>query len=106
MVGISSQVQFGLAFCEASRPRLIRVKGNNQELQDIAVTNAQALSAGHSFIIILKEAFPINFLNTIKQCPEVCHIFCATANPIEVVVAESEFNSRRSRKSKTTKFTP
>ncbi len=90
MVGISSQVQFGLAFCEASGPRLIRVTGNNQELQDIAVKNAQALSAGHSFIIILKEAFPINFLNSIKQCPEVCRIYCATANPVQVIVAESE----------------
>ncbi|MDJ0728875.1 MAG: adenosine-specific kinase [Crocosphaera sp.] len=90
MVGISSQVQFGLAFCEASGPRLIRVTGNNQELQDIAVNNAQALAAGHSFIIILKEAFPINFLNSIKQCPEVCRIYCATANPLSVIVAESE----------------
>ena len=90
MVGISSQVQFGLAFCEASGPRLIRVTGNNQELLDIAVKNAQALSAGHSFIIILKEAFPINFLNSIKQCPEVCRIYCATANPVQVIVAESE----------------
>ncbi len=90
MVGISSQVQFGLAFCEASGPRLIRVTGNNQELQDMAVKNAQALSAGHSFIIILKEAFPINFLNSIKQCPEVCRIFCATANLVQVIVAESE----------------
>ncbi|MGB5772743.1 MAG: adenosine-specific kinase [Crocosphaera sp.] len=90
MVGISYRVQFGLAFCEASGPRLIRVTGNNQELQDVAVKNAQALSAGHSFIIILKEAFPINFLNSIKQCPEVCRIFCATANPVQVIVAESE----------------
>ncbi|ACB54570.1 DUF355-containing protein (plasmid) [Crocosphaera subtropica ATCC 51142] len=90
MVGISSQVQFGLAFCEASGARLIRVTGNNQELQEVAVKNAQALSAGHSFIIMLKEAFPINFLNSIKQCPEVCRIYCATANPVEVVVAESE----------------
>ncbi|MGB5592711.1 MAG: adenosine-specific kinase, partial [Crocosphaera sp.] len=90
MVGISYRVQFGLAFCEASGPRLIRVTGNNQELQDVAVKNAQALSAGHSFIIILKEAFPINILNSIKQCPEVCRIFCATANPVQVIVAESE----------------
>ncbi len=90
MVGISSQVQFGLAFCEASGLRLIRVAGNNQDLQETAVKNAQAVGSGHSFVIILKDAFPINFLNSIKQCPEVCRIYCATANPLSVIVAETE----------------
>lgn len=90
IVGISGQVKFGLAFCEASGPCLIRVAGNDEQLQEVATKNAQAVAAGHSFIIILKNAFPINFLNTIKQCQEVCNIYCATANPVEVIVAESE----------------
>ena len=90
IVGISGQVKFGLAFCEASGPCLIRVAGNDQELQEVAIKNAQAVAAGHSFIIVLKNAFPINFLNTIKQCQEVCNIYCATANPVQVIVAETE----------------
>ena len=90
MVGISSQVKFGIAFCEASGECLIRIAGNNTTLQEKAVTNAQALGAGHSFTILLQEAYPINFLNAIKQCPEVCNIYCATANPVEVIIAETE----------------
>ncbi len=90
MVRISPQVKFGLAFCEASGPCLIRISGNDEQLQNLATKNAQALGAGHSFIIILKDAFPINFLNAIKQCPEVCQIYCATANPVQVIVAETE----------------
>ncbi len=90
MVGISSQVKFGIAFCEASGDCLIRVAGNDVNLQKIAIANAQALGAGHSFIILLQEAYPINFLNAIKQCPEVCNIYCATANPVEVIIAETE----------------
>lgn len=90
MVGTSSQVKFGIAFCEASGPCLIRVAGNDRALQEVAVKNAQALAAGHSFIILLKEAYPINFLNAIKQCPEVCTIHCATANPVQAIVAETE----------------
>ncbi len=89
MVGISPQVKFGIAFCEASGPCLIRVVGNDKNLQDIATKNAQNLAAGHSFVILLKEAFPINFLNAIKQCPEVCNIYCATANPVQVIIAET-----------------
>lgn len=89
LVGISSQVKFGLAFCEASGPCLIRRAGNDPTLETIAVKNAQAIAAGHSFVIIMKNAYPINFLNAIKQCPEVCTIYCATANPVEVIVAES-----------------
>lgn len=81
MVGTSAQVKFGIAFCEASGPCLIRTAGNDEALLTAAVENAQAIAAGHSFIILLKNAYPINFLNAIKQCPEVCQIYCATANP-------------------------
>ena len=90
MVGISSQVKFGIAFCEASGECLIRKVGNDATLQELAISNAKALGAGHSFIILLQEAYPINFLNAIKQCPEVCNIYCATANPVEVIIAETE----------------
>ncbi len=90
MVGTSSQVKFGIAFCEASGECLIRIAGNDQTLQKQAIANAKALGAGHSFIILLQEAYPINFLNAIKQCPEVCQIYCATANPVEVIIAETE----------------
>lgn len=90
LVGISGQVKFGLAFCEASGPCLIRVSGNDDGLQQAAVRNAQAIAAGHSFVILLREAFPVNFLNAIKQCSEVCTIYCATANPVQAIVAETE----------------
>jgi adenosine/AMP kinase len=90
MVGISAQAKFGLAFCEASGPCLIRTAGNDARLVKVATQNADAVGAGHSFIIVMEAAFPINFLNAIKQCPEVCRIYCATANPVQVVVAESE----------------
>jgi adenosine/AMP kinase len=89
MVGISAQVKFGIAFCEASGPCLIRVTGNDVYLQEVATKNANAIASGHSFIILLKDAFPINFLNGIKQCPEVCTIYCATANPVEVIIAQT-----------------
>jgi hypothetical protein len=89
MVGISSQVKFGIAFCEASGPCLIRGTGNDVYLQEVATKNAHAIASGHSFIILLKDAFPINFLNGIKQCPEVCTIYCATANPVEVIIAQT-----------------
>jgi uncharacterized protein len=89
MVGISSQVKFGIAFCEASAECLIRVAGNESTLKEVAINNAQNLGAGHSFVIVLKDAYPINFLNAIKQCPEVCNIYCATANPVEVVLVET-----------------
>lgn len=90
MVGTSAQVQFGLAFCEASGPCLIRTAGNSTDLVAVATRNAEAIGAGHSFIIVMQAAFPINFLNGIKQCPEVCRIYCATANPVEVIVVETE----------------
>ncbi|MER3493101.1 MAG: hypothetical protein C4323_12660 [Mastigocladus sp. ERB_26_2] len=90
MVGTSPQAKFGIAFCEASGVCLIRVAGNDRNLEEVATKNAQNIAAGHSFIILLKEAYPINFLNAIKQCPEVCNIYCATANPVQVIVAETE----------------
>jgi uncharacterized protein len=83
------QAHFGIAFTEASGPCLIRTEGNDDRLTDLCVKNLQALRAGHVFCIILKNAFPINVLNQIKLCPEVCSIYCATSNPVEVMVAES-----------------
>lgn len=90
MVGTSAQAKFGLAFCEASGPCLIRVAGNHAALQQAATKNAEAIAAGHSFIILMQDIYPINVLNAIKQCPEVCRIYCATANPVQVIVAETE----------------
>ena len=83
-------IEFGLAFCEASGPALVRAAGTSVELTDLAKANAMALSTGHVFIIFLGNAFPINVLNAVKSVPEVCRIYCATANPVEVVVAETE----------------
>ena len=83
------QAQFGIAFTEASGPCLIRTEGNDRELMDACIRNLENLGSGHVFCIILKGAFPINILTPIKNCPEVCTIFCATANPVEVVLAES-----------------
>ncbi len=84
-------IAFGLAFCESSGPALIRASGTDDKLLELAKQNALALSAGHSFIILLGEGFyPINVLNTVKMVPEVCRIFCATANPVEVILAETE----------------
>jgi adenosine/AMP kinase len=89
LVGSAPGLRFGLAFCEASGPCLVRWSGNDRELIDVAVRNAQAIGAGHSFVIALREGFPINVLNAVKAVPEVCRIFCATANPLEVVVGRS-----------------
>ena len=84
-------IKFGLAFCESSGPALVRASGTDAALVELAKRNALALSAGHSFIIILGSGyFPINVLNTVKMVPEVCRVFCATANPTQVIVAESE----------------
>jgi uncharacterized protein len=82
-------IKFGLAFCEASGPRLVRGEGTDDMLKDLAAKNAQSIGAGHSFIIYLQGAFPINILNSIKDLREVCTIFCATANPVQIVVAKS-----------------
>jgi adenosine/AMP kinase len=81
------QAKFGIAFTEASGPCLIRTEGNDNELVDACANNLREIGAGHVFCILLKNAFPINVLNQVKNCPEVCSIFCATANPVEVVVA-------------------
>lgn len=84
-------IKFGLAFCEASGKCLVRTSGTEAELIQLAEQNALALGAGHSFILFLGEGFyPINILNTIKNVPEVCRVFCATANPTEVIIAESQ----------------
>lgn len=84
-------IKFGLAFCESSGPCLVRWSGTDEAMIDLARQNAQALGAGHSFILFLGDGFfPINILNTVKQVPEVCRVFCATANPVEVVLAETE----------------
>lgn len=90
MVNVVPGIKFGIAFCEASGPCLIRAEGNNSQLKEIAIQNATNIAAGHIFIILIKEAFPVNILNAIKACPEVCSIFCATANPVQVIVAETE----------------
>jgi adenosine/AMP kinase len=90
IVQTNPSMKFGIAFCEASGPALVRWIGNEQELVDIAVRNAQAVGAGHSFFIFLREGFPINILNAIKQVPEVVRLFCATANPTQVIVAEQD----------------
>jgi uncharacterized protein len=89
LVGTSPHLRFGLAFNEASGPRLVRRSGNDPELVELATRNALAIGAGHVFVILLREGFPVNVLNQVKQVPEVCTIHCATANPVEVVVAES-----------------
>jgi len=81
--------RFGLAFCEASGPCLIRHAGNDPELEQVAVQNARAVACGHTFVVLLKDAYPINVLPAVKACQEVCSIFCATANRAEVVVVET-----------------
>jgi adenosine/AMP kinase len=90
IAGASSQFRFGIAFCESSGPRLVRRSGNDDELVALAVRNAQAIGAGHSFVVFLRQGFPVNVLNAVKAVPELCTVFCATANPVEVVVARTE----------------
>lgn len=89
LVTASAHARFGIAFCEASGPCLIRRSGNDAALTDLATRNAEAVGAGHSFFIMLQNGYPVNVLNALKQVPEVCGIFCATANPVEVLVATS-----------------
>jgi adenosine/AMP kinase len=89
LVASAPGLRFGIAFNEASGPRLVRRSGNDAELVDLVVRNARALGAGHLFVIALRDGFPINVLNAVKDVQEVCRIFCATANPLEVVVGES-----------------
>ncbi len=90
LVTSSPALKFGLAFCEASGKCLIRAEGNDSFLKDFALRSAEDIGAGHSFFIAIKEGFPINVLNSLKMVPEVCRIFCATANPVEVVVCETK----------------
>ncbi len=90
IVTTAPHLKFGLAFCESSGPALVRYSGTDDKLIEIAKRNALNLSAGHSFIIFMENGYPINILNAIKNVPEVCRIFCATANPVEVIIAETE----------------
>jgi adenosine/AMP kinase len=90
LIGAVPGIEFGLAFCESSGPALVRASGTSDELTELAKKNALALSAGHVFMIFLGNVFPINVLNAVKAVPEVCRIFCATANPVEVIIAETE----------------
>ena len=90
LAGASPQLRFGVAFCESSGPRLVRHSGNDAALVEVATRNALAIGAGHAFVVVLRLGFPVNVLNALKLIPEVCTIFCATANPVDVVVAETE----------------
>jgi len=84
------QMKFGIAFCESSGPALIRFSGNDDDLIILAKENALKLSAGHVFVIFMRDGFPVNILNTIKNIPEVAHIFCATGNPAQIILVENE----------------
>ncbi len=86
----SPALEFGIAFCEASGARLVRRSGNAADLVELAVRNAEAIGAGHSFVVFLRGGFPVSVLNAVKAVPEVCRIFCATANPLEVVIAATD----------------
>jgi len=90
LAGASPHLRFGIAFCEASGPCLVRRSGNEPGLVELAARNAEAIGAGHCFVIFLAEGFPVNVLNAVKAVPEVCTVHCATANPLEIVVAQSE----------------
>jgi adenosine/AMP kinase len=89
LTGSSPSLKFGVAFSEASGPCLVRYEGNDEELMKLAAETSFNLACGHTFVVFLKDGFPINVLNAIKACQEVCNIICATANPLEVIVAES-----------------
>ena len=90
IVGTVPGAQFGLAFNESSGPCLVRSESNDEELRQAAIRNAQAIGAGHVFVVLLRNAYPINLLSRIREVPEVCSIYCATANPVEIVVAQGE----------------
>jgi len=90
MVNAVPGIKFGVAFCESSGPCLVRFSGTDPELIELAKNNAYALAAGHCFIVLMKDAYPINVLKAIQNVPEVCRIFCASANPVEVIIAETE----------------
>ncbi len=90
VVNTVPMAKFGIAFCEASDVCLVRYTGTDDELVELARENAYTLAAGHSFILFMKDMFPVNILNTLKTVPEICRIFCATANPLEVIIAETK----------------
>jgi uncharacterized protein len=90
VVSTAPQAKFGLAFNESSGPCLTRAEGNDDVLRQAAIRNAQALAAGHAFVLLIRNAYPINILPVVRNLPEICTIFCATANPVEVVVARSQ----------------
>ena len=90
IVGAVPAAKFGIGFCEASGHCLVRGEGNDEGLKEAAMKNAFNIGAGHTFVIVLKDAFPINILNAVKMCQEVCSLFCATANPVEVILAQTE----------------
>lgn len=89
LAGAVPGLRFGIAFCESSGPRLVRRSGNDPELIELSTRNALTIGAGHTFIIFLREGFPVNVLNQVKLVPEVCGIYCATANPVQVIIAET-----------------
>ena len=89
LIGSVPGIKFGIGFCEASGPKLVRFSGNDDELIKLAKDNALRIGAGHSFIVFIRNAFPINLLPRIKAVPEVCRIFCATANPTQVIIGET-----------------
>jgi adenosine/AMP kinase len=90
MMNSTPNIKFGLAFCESSGPCLIRHDGNDEELRRVAIENASKLSAGHCFVIMMKDAYPINVLDRVKAVPEVVNIYCATSNPVQVIIGETE----------------
>jgi adenosine/AMP kinase len=90
LAGASPHLRFGLGFCEASGARLVRRSGNDPELTDLAARNALAVGAGHAFVVLLRDGFPINVLNQVKAVPEVCCIYCATANEVDILIAVTE----------------
>ena len=89
LAGVGPHLRFGIAFCEASGPCLVRRSGNDDHLVELAVRNAETIGAGHSFVVLLEGGYPVSVLNALKQVPEVCGIYCATANPAEILVAET-----------------
>lgn len=90
LAGASPQLRFGIAFCESSGPRLVRRSGNDPALVELSTRAALAVGAGHCFVVFLREGYPVNVLNQVKAVPEVCRVYCATANPVQVVIAETE----------------
>ena len=97
IVNSNPNAKFGIAFCEASGARKVRVEGNDEEMKELAKKNALNIGAGHCFIVFMKDCYPINILNAIKNVPEVCRIFCATANPTRVIILEDKNRGEKGR---------